>query len=60
MTPTPNFQYGRQQYYIDDETIAEMIREKPFKKGTGKRQVCNMAPHHKKAIHQNSGCLYGI
>ncbi|WAQ98681.1 WDR49-like protein [Mya arenaria] len=37
-TPTPPVVYSKQQYHIDDDTIASLIREKTFKKGTGKRQ----------------------
>ena len=29
--------YGRQQYLIDDETIAQMLQQRPQAKGTGKR-----------------------
>ncbi|XP_053398693.1 WD repeat-containing protein 49-like isoform X5 [Mercenaria mercenaria] len=37
-TPTPPVIYNKQQYHINDEEIASLIREKTFKKGTGKRQ----------------------
>ncbi|KAL4229841.1 hypothetical protein ACF0H5_010233 [Mactra antiquata] len=37
-TPTPPIVYNKQQFHIDDDTIASLIREKTFKKGTGKRQ----------------------
>ena len=30
-------QLGRQQYYVDDETIAKELSKKPYAKGTGKR-----------------------
>ncbi|XP_064637892.1 WD repeat-containing protein on Y chromosome-like [Lineus longissimus] len=33
---TPTF-YGRSSFYVDDATIAEQIKEKPFNHGTGKR-----------------------
>ncbi|XP_013403706.1 WD repeat-containing protein on Y chromosome-like [Lingula anatina] len=29
--------YGEQTYFVDDATIAEQIKQKPFNKGTGKR-----------------------
>ncbi|KAK3594288.1 hypothetical protein CHS0354_017011 [Potamilus streckersoni] len=37
LTPTPPIIYSKQQFLIDDEAIAKQIKEKAFKKGTGKR-----------------------
>ncbi|KAH3841539.1 hypothetical protein DPMN_115005 [Dreissena polymorpha] len=37
-TPTPPVVYTKQQFHIDDDTIASLIREKTFKQGSGKRQ----------------------
>ena len=36
-TPSPPIMYNKQQYHVDDETIAAQIQERSFKKGTGKR-----------------------
>ncbi|KAL5011758.1 hypothetical protein ScPMuIL_010309 [Solemya velum] len=37
-SPSPQiFLAPRQQFYVDDDTIAEQLKDKPFNKGTGKR-----------------------
>ena len=37
--------FMRQSEFIDDETIAEQIRQKPFDKGSGKRCVVFIVVH---------------
>ena len=36
-TAATHVPYGRQQYYIDDDTIAKMLAQRPQAKGSGKR-----------------------
>ena len=31
--------YGKQQFYIDDETIALQLKQKPYANANGKRYV---------------------
>ncbi|CAH1777712.1 unnamed protein product [Owenia fusiformis] len=37
ITPDPIQLLAKQTYYVDDDTIANQLKEKPFNKGTGKR-----------------------
>ncbi len=39
-SPSPTEKLGRQQFYVDDATIAEQLNQKPYAHANGKRCVC--------------------